>query len=126
MTSQKLNPIVVDRAIHKVLDSLKDGLTADYIESSGELVALLRVRNRKHWWEFWKPKYRWPDLESKIDFIVDPKASIPAPLHGRVVKATARPEYTPDAKRTGGRVVRAMPQEIKRIKEGQEAPNERQ
>lgn len=43
---------------------------------------------------------------------------------GRVVKATARPEYTPDTKRHGGRVVKQMPRQLRKIKEGQESNGE--
>lgn len=39
---------------------------------------------------------------------------------GRVVKITAPPEYDPDQKRTGGRMVRRMPKQLQKMKEAQE------
>jgi hypothetical protein len=48
---------------------------------------------------------------------------IPQP-HGRVVKGAKRREYTPFSGRKGGRVVKAMPRNLQKIKEAQEKPVE--
>lgn len=39
---------------------------------------------------------------------------------GHVVKSKGAPEYNPNTKRTGGRVVKQMPKQLRKIKEGQE------
>jgi hypothetical protein len=49
--------------------------------------------------------------------------SLPTPTHkprGGFIRATKRPEYEPDAIREGGRVVRAMPRSLRKLKENQE------
>lgn len=43
---------------------------------------------------------------------------------GRVVKHTAPASYDPDRKRKGGGMVKRMPRQLQKIKEGQEAPLE--
>jgi hypothetical protein len=55
---------------------------------------------------------------SNIDFKIDLDKSMPA--HGRIVKATARPEYDPTNRPKGGRVTKTMPRQLREIKEGQE------
>ena len=40
--------------------------------------------------------------------------------HGRVVRELKRAEYSPNMPRMGGRVVKAMPRELRKIKEAQE------
>lgn len=57
-------------------------------------------------------------VEEAIDSLIQPKSK------GRVVKVTAPPEFDPEKPRTGGRVVKRMPQQLQRIKEGQETPRE--
>lgn len=46
------------------------------------------------------------------------KIEIPGPRGG--MRKVKHSEYTPDTKRRGGRVVKAMPKELRRIKEEQE------
>lgn len=122
MKSQKLNPIEVKEAIDKALMSLQIGSMREFDVASTELVNLLRVKNRNHWWEVWRPKYRYPELDSNIDFKVDLDKSMPKV--GRVIKATARPEYDPTNRPKGGRVTKAMPRQLRKIKEGQEAQHD--
>lgn len=57
------------------------------------------------------------------DAVVTPE--LVEPTKGRVVQVTSPPVYDPDQKAHGGRVVRVMPKELKKIKEAQEkAPSE--
>ena len=43
---------------------------------------------------------------------------------GRVVKVTAPPVYDPETKRKGGRMVKRMPRQLQKIKQGQETPRD--
>lgn len=72
-----------------------------------------RAENRKYWWQFWKPQYKY--VERSALEIVDLK---PKP-QGSVIKANKTQEYTPEP-RKGGRVTRAMPKPLKKLKEAQE------
>lgn len=54
--------------------------------------------------------------------VIDEKLGNDVPrvqARGRITKATA-PEFVPDQKVTGGRVVKGMPRQLRKIKEGQE------
>lgn len=44
---------------------------------------------------------------------------VPQPK-GRVIKQTRAPEFNPDVKRGGGRIVKAMPRQLQKIKQAQE------
>lgn len=57
-------------------------------------------------------------VEAAIDSFTQPKSK------GRVVKVTAPPEFDPEKLRTGGRVVKRMPRQLKQMKEAQETPRE--
>lgn len=79
-----------------------------------------RELNRKQWWQFWKPKYYYPELEGEYELKVEAGTSAPK---GRVVTVTTRAEYDfekASKPREGGRVVKLMPRQLKKIKDGQE------
>jgi hypothetical protein len=64
------------------------------------------------------------DIVPKSDFYA-PSIDLPAPIEpphrdGRVVTAAKHQDYSPDVRRTGGRVVKVMPRELKQIKKAQE------
>lgn len=85
----------------------------------------MKLRVNKKWWQFWLPTYaniaddvvRQAVLPSTADSVLNSKE---LPKRGRVVKVAAPPEYTPSAKHSGGRVIKAMPRQLKKIKEAQE------
>lgn len=60
--------------------------------------------------------------DSEPDEVIEPDIPPdPEPVsRGKVVRELKRAEYRPDASRTGGRVVKAMPRELRKIKEAQE------
>ena len=73
------------------------------------------LKVREYWFQFWRPK-----LETAI-------AETPPeePNKGRVLKSTHAPTYDPFQKTKGGRVVKAMPRNLQKLKEAQEkAPRE--
>lgn len=117
----------------KGLERLAESLKPDV-----RYVMLFSARNRLHKW--WLMKFHKipedyivvgkPQLDElvkgevgtlygvHIDSIVDVgAANISA---GKVVRATKRTEYEPNIIRTGGRVVKTMPRELRKIKEAQE------
>lgn len=67
---------------------------------------------RKHWWEFWRPKYVW--MVQKGDMLVADNVQ-----QGRVIKAKTAPAYEPGQSNKGGRVVRHIPKQLKKMKEAQ-------
>lgn len=117
MINQRLNLIEVEKACQKAMVALKAGLMDQYDQAATELVELIRVKNRKHWWQLWKPKYYYPQLEGVFDLEVDIARSIPK--QGRVIKAKTAPEYEPGLSNKGGRVVRHIPKQLKKMKEAQ-------
>lgn len=119
MIHQKLDLVAVEKVCQKALIALRAGLLDQYNLAAIELVELVRVKNRNHWWELWKPRYRWPQLESAMNIKVEPGSSLPT--RGRVTKVTSPPEYDPTKKVKGGRVTKTMPRQLKKIKEGQES-----
>lgn len=62
-----------------------------------------------------KPVERFPS-ELNIGQRIDNK--------GRVIKVTAPPVYDPEIKRKGGRMVKRMPRQLQKIKQGQETPRD--
>jgi hypothetical protein len=83
----------------------------------------MKLRTNKKWWQFWIPEYvdildalvRDAQTASAVDSINNSSV-----ISGRVVKANARPEYDPTPRKKGGRVTKAMPRQLRKIKEGQE------
>lgn len=65
--------------------------------------------------------------DDKEPVLVAPKPPIvpvlepPEHIPGRVITSTKHPEYQPDSTRHGGRIVKAMPRKLRKIKEGQES-----
>lgn len=88
----------------------------------------MKLPVNKKWWQFWLPRYvdvaeeviKGATLPSAVDCTLNSSAF----QKGRVVKAATPPDYDPDQPATGGRIVRVMPKQLKKIKEGQES-NER-
>lgn len=64
------------------------------------------------------------EIKAAIDTINAPVALEPKQPRGRVIKNTRQTEFNPVISRRGGRVVRAMPRELQKIKEAQEKPVE--
>lgn len=67
----------------------------------------------------------------QVDPIDDVMESVPAEVfiqpeqpNGHVVRVTGPPAYSPDAKRTGGRMVRTMPRSLRKMKEHAEASDD--
>lgn len=60
----------------------------------------------------------WIDYSEAEVIDVVQEIEIPKANKGRVVKATARAEYSPDAKKIG--VVKVMPRQLQKIKKAQE------
>lgn len=81
-----------------------------------------RVPNRNHWWQIWKPQYRMEFISQTEQRAAD--GVTPSPEKGRVVKVTAPPVYDPEVKRKGGRMVKRMPRQLQKIKQGQETPRD--
>lgn len=82
----------------------------------------MKLKTTKKWWQFWIPQY--VDIQEAL--IRDAQLSITTDainntsiLGGRILK-TKSSQYTPDNNIQGGRVVRTMPRELRKIKEGQE------
>jgi len=88
---------------------------------------MIIAKNRIHrWWLINVRRYPsdkvfcYGSLKGNFKLNVDINQS--TPKEGRVTKITAPPEFDPDApKKKGGHVVRRMPKQLKKIKEGQEA-----
>lgn len=59
-------------------------------------------------------------LNPHIEIDITEKFDLPKVKKGRVVKVTAPPEYSPETKRKGGRMVKRMPRQLQKIKAGQE------
>ena len=77
-----------------------------------------QVDTRRRWWQLWKPKYVWTQTKGEMlseNTIATPK--------GKIVKAQPA-KFTPNNNRQGGRVVKAMPKDLRRMKEAQERPIE--
>jgi hypothetical protein len=88
----------------------------------------MKLPTNKKWWQFWLPKYIhvseeaaksavWP---SHVDSLNN---SSVLKERGRVVTVKSAPEYTPDTTRKSGRMVRIMPRQLKKLKDGQERGN---
>jgi hypothetical protein len=110
---------LVQEAMDEVKEQMIGVLSKQLGESTG-LLQLEQVKNRKHWWQLWKPRWRYPQLESTIKLNIESGTSMPK-REGRVIKAKHSPEYEPNIKTKGGRVVRQVPRQLKKIREGQEA-----
>lgn len=54
------------------------------------------------------------------DVQLPPPPPTPKQPRGHVIKRAKRPEYSPSSSRKGGRIVKAMPRQLQRIKEEQE------
>lgn len=95
-------------------------------EQSLPLVVLLRrfidEAMKPKWYERFLPKRKTEiDMSKYIDDLLnEPTKGTLKPREGRVVKSKGAPAYQLDQKRKGGRVVRIMPQQLRKIKEGQE------
>lgn len=84
----------------------------------------MKLPVNKERWQFWLPKYvdideevvRSAVLPSQVDRLNNSDVLV---NRGRVVKSTSKAEYSPEPK-TGGRVVKIMPRQLKQIKEAQE------
>lgn len=110
------------------------------MQLKNDLKASAIVRFRKYWWQFWLPKTVWIVDDNNVLRLYDPIKDrdlgkpgfesiyyrgepLGAKAGGRVVKAKSRPEYDPTP-RTGGRVRKTMPRQLRKIKEGQEATDD--
>lgn len=103
----------------KMDEAMKDMVTVLSEQMDGMLgINIVRAKNRTHWWQFWKPKWRYPQFESDIKVNVEPGSSLPK-REGRVIKAKSQAEYEPNISTKGGRVVRQIPRQLKKIKEAQ-------
>jgi hypothetical protein len=64
-------------------------------------------------------KRKLPESDPVFDLIKTDTKPVNTPK-GHVVKSKGAPVYTPDTKRKGGRVVKNMPKQLRKIKEAQE------
>jgi hypothetical protein len=64
--------------------------------------------------------YPFEDLSLDLGGGTVPEQELPRQSGGRVVKVTAHAEYEPDKPRRGGRMVKVMPRQLQKVKEGQE------
>lgn len=94
-------------------------------EQSLPLIVLLRrmidEANEQKWYKRWL--FKQSDVKLPEDAINDLLKTDEKPVNtpkGHVVKSKGAPDYQPNAKRQGGRVVRQMPKQLRKIKEGQE------
>jgi hypothetical protein len=84
----------------------------------------MKLPINKQWWQFWLPRYA--DIDASIvENAITPKRldSIlkGEQLQGRVVKSFSPPAYDPKhVTRKGGKVLKIMPRQLKKIKEAQE------
>lgn len=110
--------------VQEKMDEAKKSMIAEFSKQMDGVLGLNieRVSNRKYWWCLWMPKWRYPQLESDIKVSVEPGTSLPK--QGRVVQAKTQAEYTPGASNKGGRVVRQIPRQLKKIKDAQDGKNE--
>lgn len=68
-----------------------------------------------------KLKWWWADKPAEPEVIEpEPLLDVPLPIHGKVVSARHGVEYNPDTTRTGGRIVKVMPKQLKKITKAQE------
>lgn len=92
------------------------------------LKRLVDEATRPKWYErIWQHYHPLPPAPQIIDEKLG-KSEVNEPKpKGRVVNIKKKPEYDPNAsKRRGGKVVKTMPKQLKKIKEGQEATNANQ
>lgn len=126
MSRQKPSEEEVIALLHSRMDEAQAELVKDMttlLESGlGNNIDLHPVRRK--WWKFWKPKYSYPELESKMELKVKPGMSLPIESNGQVVKVRSSPEYDPDRKVKGGQMVRTMPRQLRKIKNAQETKAE--
>lgn len=69
------------------------------------------------------PSSEGEQLKSSVAALQEPPVFVKKP-RGRVVKGTKKVKFNANTIRTGGRVVRAMPRPLQKIKEGQERPED--
>lgn len=112
--------------VNAAIEKMQNKMVEEINKQASAFMGFKRVLNRRYWWEFWKPKYRYPELEGDYELKVNAGESLPVVNEpkGRVVKVTAPPEFDPEKPRTGGRVVKRMPRQLQQMKEAQETPRE--
>lgn len=57
---------------------------------------------------------------AKLKAALEPTPALPKQPKGRVIKRTRHAEFNPNPNRRGGRIVKAMPRELQKIKQAQE------
>jgi hypothetical protein len=89
------------------------------------LKRLIDEATRLKWYE--RVWHHFRPQKPSVDIIAEKLGTtIESPIekNGRVVKVKGAAEYDPSQKTGGGRVVRGMPKQLRKIKEGQEAPSD--
>lgn len=80
------------------------------------------TKKRRYWWQFWLPKQSIADQNVELKQFVTKLSGTPDVFKGksgRVIKAKHSLEYEPNISTKGGRVVRQIPKQLKKIKEAQ-------
>lgn len=80
---------------------------------------------RRYWWQLWLPKWTLVDEAIENEEAIADLSGTPEVFKGgRVTKVKSAPEYDPDNRVKGGKIVRTMPRQLRKLKEAQEAKTE--